>query len=348
MSWSVEENARAVLLPAFDGLTLSDEMRRFLDGGGVSALFGESRSEYVARRMSDVRRSSETAHDIIQGIEAARARSGTLLAAIDQELGGICRLHDLVSPFPDIHSGEDLSEAEVEAACARVAQEACALGVNLFLAPVLDSLPGSNPWLEGRKMSLEPARAARLARAYVTGVQSAGVATCSKHFPGFASVTGDPALDPQAVCDVPLEVLAAGAAPFHAAIAAGTAMMMVGPAPVTALEPRLAALRTPAIIERLKGPFGFEGIVMADDLDAAATLRGDSVPHVAVQALAAGCDYLLLADMGTQLSDVVRSIMAAVDSGMLSEEELGESARRIRSAAHRFESWSREKASNGS
>ena len=166
--------------------------------------------------------------------------------------------------------------------------------------------------------------------------------------PGFASVTADPAIDPQAVCDVPPEVLAAGAAPFHAAIAAGTAMMMVGPAPVTALEPSLAALRTPAIIEMLKGNFGFDGIVMADDLEAAATLRDDGVPDVAVAALAAGCDYLLLADTGSQLSDVVSSIVAAVDSGVLSEERLGESARKIRSAAQRFESRSRQEAGNGS
>jgi hypothetical protein len=44
---------------------------------------------------------------------------------------------------------------------------------------------------------------------------------------------------------------------------------------------------------------GFDGIVMADDLDSMATMRGDSVAAVAIDALNAGCDFLLLADTGT-------------------------------------------------
>ena len=60
MSNSLTEDAHAVLFPAFDGVTLSDPVRRYLDRGGVSILIGESRAEYVAREMSVERKATES------------------------------------------------------------------------------------------------------------------------------------------------------------------------------------------------------------------------------------------------------------------------------------------------
>jgi hypothetical protein len=39
------KNAHAVILPAFELLTLSDSVKRFLDNDGCSILIGESRKE---------------------------------------------------------------------------------------------------------------------------------------------------------------------------------------------------------------------------------------------------------------------------------------------------------------
>ena len=61
MKESRTRNAHAVLLPAFDTLTLNDSVKRFLGNGGCSILLGESREEYVSREMSEGRKSTETA-----------------------------------------------------------------------------------------------------------------------------------------------------------------------------------------------------------------------------------------------------------------------------------------------
>jgi beta-N-acetylhexosaminidase len=53
------------------------------------------------------------------------------------------------------------------------------------------------------------------------------------------------------------------------------------------------------VVEMLKETLGFGGVFMADDLDSMATMRGDSVAAVAIDALNAGCDFLLLAETGT-------------------------------------------------
>jgi beta-N-acetylhexosaminidase len=334
MPHSTAENARAVLLPAFDGTRLSDTTLRFLDAGGVSILLGESRKEYVARRMDDSRRQSETAETFRTVTAQARARSGGLLTFVDQEMGGICRLHDLVPSFPDPADLSLSSDAELEDTAFRIAQIAAEMGVNGFLSPVVDVLIGRNDWLQGRTWSTDPERIGRLSAAYVRGVQRAGVAATVKHFPGFGATTADPAVAAEAVNPLRLSQVEAGFPAFRAPIDAGAAFVMIGPAIVTALDPENPALRSGKIVTMLKQQFGFKGLVMADDLDSKATMRGDSVAQVAIDALSAGCDFLLLADIGDQLDDVAEAIRAAAEMGVISADALASSADRLRKLAH--------------
>lgn len=333
----IPENARAVLLPAFAGTTLSDQVCRFLDTGGVSILLGESRAEYVARSMSSERRASETVETFRQVTKDARARSGLLLACVDVEMGGINRLHDLVPGFPEQDALVQTAAAEIEACAAEIAKGARALGVNAFLAPIVDVLTGPNPWLAGRTWSGDPARVGDLSAAYVRGIQKAGVAATIKHFPGFGHMTGDPATDAAATNIMPLADLQQTWTAFDAPIAAGAAMVMVGPAVVAALDADRAALRSARVVGLLRQQFGFSGLVMADDLDAAATLRGDSVAQAAIEALQAGCDLLMLADLGDQVEEVAQAIIAAVQSGQIAATALAASANRVRAVARQYE-----------
>ena len=333
MPHSIAENARAVLLPAFDGTVPSDAVLRFLDQGGVSILLGESRQEYVARRMSKERRRSETVETFRTVTTAARARAGGLLTFVDQEMGGICRLHNLVPSFAAAADLPDATAAEIEDTAFRIAQIAAAMGVNGFLAPVVDVLVGQNDWLHGRTWSTDAALIGRLSAAYVRGVQRGGVHATVKHFPGFGATTADPAIVAEAVNPLPLAEVEAAFPAFQAPIEAGAAFVMVGPAIVTALDPEKPALRSGKIVSTLKQRLGFKGIVMADDLDSKATMRGDSVAQVALEALNAGCDFLLLADTGNQLDDVANAIAAAAERGEISAPALAASADRLRTLA---------------
>ncbi|MEO6300795.1 MAG: glycoside hydrolase family 3 N-terminal domain-containing protein [Paracoccaceae bacterium] len=336
MTFTTAQDARAVLLPAFDATTLSDTTRRFLDQGGVSILIGESRAEYVGRGMTPERRAVETAETFRLVTGQAKSRSGLLLTAIDQELGGICRLHDVVPGFPASADIASASEDEIESLAHQIALIAAAMGVNCFLSPVLDVLTGRNSWLQGRTWSTDPALIGLLSSAYIRGAQRAGVAATGKHFPGFSDISGDPATEAHAVNSLPLSAIEAGLPPFRAAVAAGVEMMMVGPAIVSAIDDKVAALRSAKVVSMLKDKLGFKGVVMADDLDSHATMRGDSVPRVALDALNAGCDFLLLADVGNQLEDVANAISQAAETGAISRKALALSSARVRALAGKY------------
>jgi len=199
MRKSRTRDAHAVILPAFDSTTLSDSVKRFLAGGGCSILLGESRKEYVARKVSDNRKSTDTADTFLHVTRKAAELAGDLLVVVDQEICGICRLHDLIPPFPEIDKLEGINTDRFESISASIAAAAKDLGVNCFLGPILDVVTGQNPWLSGRTWSTDPEEIARISSAFIRGVQAAGVAATAKHFPGFHNIALDPATDPGAI-----------------------------------------------------------------------------------------------------------------------------------------------------
>ena len=86
----------------------------------------------------------------------------------------------------------------------------------------------------------------------------------------------------------------------------------------------------------LRSEFGFKGVVMSDDLDSRATLRDCSVEEVAIDALNAGSDYLLLAAIDGQLERVVAAICSAVEKGDLAEKRLIEAGAKVRALAKKY------------
>ena len=75
---------------------------------------------------------------------------------------------------------------------------------------------------------------------------------------------------------------------------------------------------------------------MSDDLDAKAILRGRPIQQVAVEALKAGSDYLLIADIDDHIDLIVSAVVTAVESGDLDEGHLGNAAVKVRSLAARY------------
>jgi len=324
-------NAHAVLLPAISDLAIEPQLGEFLRGGGQAILLGETREEYLARKMSPRRRVEEGRDGMNESLRAIRDRYGPLVVAVDQELGGIKRLEGLVPDLPSAADAARLSDQAIEDGAFACAAAAKAIGVTMFLAPVLDVVTGSNPWLRDRTLGTNRDEVGRIGAAYIRGVQRGGVVAVAKHFPGYSDLGGDPALT-----DVALELDEAivweRATPFAKAIEAGVKAVMMGPARVRALDEHNGVSASPTVIGALKRKFKFSGVVVTDDIDAPATLRGGSLDDIAVRALAAGADLLLLAS-GDHLSGLCAKIAEAVRNGRLSAERLHEAATRIRSMA---------------
>jgi beta-N-acetylhexosaminidase len=330
--------ATGILIPELPGLTLTAGVRTFLEEGGKAVLLGETRTEYVERRMSDERRSSETS-DMVKSLtdKMADLAGARLLVAIDQELTGINRLHDLVTPLPSLGEVHKMESEDIVSLTQRLGEEMLALGVTMNFAPVLDVMTGPNGWLDGRHFGGDATEVARIGSAFVTGMRRAGVVVTAKHFPGHRGSSHDPAIEigtvPPNTDGIQRDLL-----PFRAVIDAGVAAVMMGPTIIEAVDASLPSSRSATTIGLLREELGFDGLVVTDDLNSHSNLRGASIPTAAVEALNAGADLLLITgQVSTEgdLDTVSEAIVTAVNTGVVQPERLITAATKVAAAVSR-------------
>lgn len=332
MSSELHRAAYSVLLPAFGDLNLDETVRRYLSRGGVSLLLGETREEYVGRDMSPARKSAESQADFVNIARQAASLAGApVLIAVDQELGGIERLHQLVPATASREALKDLDSQEIEQRCFEMATVARRLGVNLFLAPIVDVVTGANPWLHNRHLGADPVEVSRVSCAFIRGVQRAGVIATAKHFPGHYVTQTDPAIA-EATVPGPLELLRDNLEVFKEVIATGVKAVMPGPAVFPAIDPDHSASTSSKVIGILRDTLGFDGLIISDDLDAVSILKGNSITDTAVASLAAGA-HLLLVSSESGLDAIAESIVAAVQGGVLDRQILLSASYKVRELA---------------
>jgi beta-N-acetylhexosaminidase len=325
----IKRDAYAVLLPAVDTAEFTNESRAFFENGGVASLLGSSREEYVARRMNTARRRFETPELLQAYREMANKLADNVLVAIDYEIGGVHRLHDLAPQLRHPSAALTMTTEEIEDFGRNSALAARKLGVNFFLAPVIDVVTGINPWLDDRTLGTDPEVVGRIATAFIKGVQSVGVAATAKHFPGHHSAIVDPHDSTDVVVPGTFEDLAAGLQPYTKVIAAGVKAVMTGPIPVTAIDPWQPASASSVVVNLLRSEFKFKGLIVSDDLDLPGTLRGRPLNEVLIISLLAGVELILLAS-GPQVDDAANHIANAVKEGKLPRETLAAAAHKVR------------------
>ena len=282
--------------------------------------------------MSRARAERETA-ELFRGYarEARAAADAPVLIAIDYEIGGVHRLHDLGPQLSDPSAALAMSDDQLEEFGRAAGSAAKSLGINFFLAPVLDILGGPNPWLANRCLAADPPAVGRITAAFVRGVQREGVAATAKHFPGHHRVKTDPFDDPSARVPGSRADLEPGLTPYRAVIAEGVKAVMTGPVPTDGMDPNQPSSASPIVVRALREEFGFRELIVSDDIDLPGTMRGRTLAEVAVAALSAGVELLLLA--APQADAIAMSIAEAVRSGQLSRSKLARAADAVRRLA---------------
>jgi beta-N-acetylhexosaminidase len=232
---------------------------------------------------------------LARSIHAASASLGPLLG-VDQEGGRVARLKAPlleVPPMRTVASWDDVDFAERIARA--VGSELAALGFTIDFAPVLDvNTCPENPVIGDRAFGDDAATCARFGAAWVRGLQSSGLLACGKHFPGHGDTSKDSHVD-LPVVDQPLERLEqVELVPFRAAALAGVASLMTAHVVYRALDAKRPATMSPAACTTLRDAIGFRGLLVSDDLEMQAIAARMTIEEAAVQAIAAGCDALLV------------------------------------------------------
>ena len=203
------------------------------------------------------------------------------------------------------------------------------LGVNLDYAPVADvNVDPANPVIGIRSFGAHPALVSAMTAAAVDGFHQAGEVTVAKHFPGHGDTDVDSHTGLPVIHHTLRQWWRIDAPPFRAAIRAGVDEIMIGHIKVPALDDSgLPASLSPAIVTGLlRDRLGYQGVVVTDSLQMAGVLQGHTPAQVAVQAVQAGCDQLLMPGDPAVAS---HALLRAVRHGRISPARLDASVARI-------------------
>ncbi|MFG3307251.1 glycoside hydrolase family 3 protein [Streptomyces wuyuanensis] len=323
---TLTRDALAVLQPGFVGTTAPDWLlRRIGEGLSSVGLFG--RNITSPGQLADL-----TAR--------LRAEREDVLVAIDEEGGDVTRLEVRTgSSFPGNYALGSVDDVELTwAVAAELGRRLAECGVDLNWAPSADvNSNQDNPVIGVRSFGSDPALVARHTAAYVRGLQSAGVAACTKHFPGH----GDTAVDSHHALpriDVELATLhSRELQPFRAAISAGSKSVMSAHILLPALDPDRPATLSPQVLTGLlRRELGYDGLIVTDGMEMQAISAVYGIERGSVLAIAAGADAICvgggLADEDTVLR-LRDALVTAVRKGELPEERLADAAARVRALA---------------
>jgi beta-glucosidase len=184
-----------------------------------------------------------------------------------------------------------------------------------------------NPVINIRAFGETSELVADLTTAFIQGTQTYPLLNCAKHFPGHGDTAQDSHTDlPQLTHDRD-RLNQTELPPFRAAIAAGVDSVMTAHLLIPAWDERLPATLSPNILTgELRQNLEFEGIIVTDALIMGGVARHYSQAEIAIKAVQAGADILLMPE---DPETTINAIYNAVQKGEIPEQRIAESLARI-------------------
>lgn len=226
------------------------------------------------------------------------------LIAVDHEGGRVQRFREGFSEIPAMGSfaknygGGNEGNSSAQAAASQMgwlmATEVQTTGMDFSFAPVLD-VHGESTVIGDRSFHESPESLIPIAKAFISGMATAGMAATGKHYPGHGTVKIDSHIG------LPIdersleEIEALDLIPFKQLIAEGV-LQGIMPAHViySSVDEQPAGFSTYWLQERLRKDLGFDGAIFSDDLMMQAAHHTGDIQARAEAAFEAGGDMALV------------------------------------------------------
>jgi beta-N-acetylhexosaminidase len=261
--------------------------------------------------------------------------------AANQEGGEIQQLTGPgFSVMPSALAQGTWSVPALRAAAAGWGRELRAAGVNFYLAPVMDVVPPGGASTNApvgeldREFGADPVSNGKHGAAFIAGMASAGVATSAKHFPGLGRVTGNTdftsgVVDSVTTPDDPY------LGSFRTAIGAGVPFVMVALATYTQIDASELAVFSPTVMRLLRSGLGFGGVIISDDLGAAAAVASVPAGQRAISFLNAGGDMITSQSLAPA-ETMAQAVLAQASASASFRAEVGRAVERILTAKQAY------------
>lgn len=329
--WSLEQRVGQLLMMGVDAAEAPASARKAITSlhlGGVF-LSGRSQGGTAATR---------AVVDSLIGLVGPESTGGApLLVSTDQEGGDVQVLRGPgFSTIPSALKQSEQAAADLETAAAGWGGELAQAGVTMNLAPVADLVdiadPDSNEpigaW--GRQYGNNAETVVERAGAFARGMESAGVVATFKHFPGLGRVVGNTDTSASVTDAVTARSGDAAVEVFSRLIAGGARVVMVSSAVYTLIDAGSPAVFSSVVVtDMLRGDLGFTGVVITDDVSAAAQVSTWSPAERAVLAVQAGCDIVLASGDPGVVDEMAQALIDRARTDPAFAARVDESALRV-------------------
>lgn len=204
------------------------------------------------------------------------------------------------------------------------------MGIHINFAPDVDvNSDPRNPVIGMRSFGQNPALVAEKGYYYMAGLQNKGVVACAKHFPGHGNTYTDSHKDLPEVNSSLNTLKKNDLLPFNYLIDKGVSSVMIAHLSVPALDSSKnlpTTLSYDVVTNLLKKNMGFKGLIITDALDMHGVTKYYGKGEVAMKALEAGNDILLIPD---DVEASIISIRNAVKNNEISESRIEESCKKV-------------------
>lgn len=307
---TLEERAGQCLMPSIyttaDAATLT-LLKKYIDDyhiGGVVLLRGNMAS---AGKIAEIGKESKI----------------PLFISIDAEWGLGMRLEDAKTYPKNGSIGDHVEESALFDYGREISRECKSVGINMVLGPVVDITDVRKGVIGKRSFGRDPQRVSNYGIAYAKGLESGGVISVAKHFPGHGSTIKD---SHKGTVKIERNITALDSLdlkPFREYVNAGLSGVMAGHIQAPALDPdgNAASVSIDMLTSLLRDEMEFKGLVLTDAFD-----MGGANGFTAVEALKAGADLIL---SPRKVEKEYSEILSKVKNGDLDVQILNERCKRI-------------------
>ncbi len=259
-----------------------------------------------------------------------------LLVGMDAEWGLAMRL-DSTFAFPynmTLGAVKDLDL--IEQVGKRMGCHAARLGVHISFAPDVDiNTNPRNPIIGNRSFGEDRFNVTQKAIALMKGMQSTGVLTCGKHFPGHGDTESDSHHTLPTISFSESRIDSVELYPYKQLINEGLESVMIAHLNVPALETRdeyPSSISKKIVTNLLQEKLAFKGLTFTDALNMKGASNFSSPGDIDLAAFMAGNDILLIPE---DVPKAHAKLKEAFEQGIITKERLAHSVKKILMAKYK-------------
>ncbi len=258
-----------------------------------------------------------------------------LLVAMDGEWGLGMRL-DSTTSFPyQMTLGAIRDNNLIYKMGQFIAKDFKRMGMQMNFAPDMDvNNNPNNPVIGFRSFGDNKINVAKKGIAYLQGMQSEGILTTAKHFPGHGDTDVDSHQDLPLLPFTVQRLDSLEMYPFEEAIKAGITGIMIAHMNIPALDTTAhlpSTLSRPIVTGELKDRLGFKGLVVSDAMEMKGVVKYFPNSEADVMALNAGNDILELTENSVR---AVKAIRKAIRKHIINKEEFFVKVKKVLAAKY--------------